>query len=256
MPLDPHMRRILEAIPESAGMDVAHLPLAEALARLRTPPVPPGAGDIFVPTRDMTIDGPHGEIPIRIYRPAAATGVLVHYHGGGWVLGSIAHDEAYCQALAHHAQCVVVSVDYRLAPEFRYPVPLDDSYRALEWVLDNVAGLAGGGAPVAVGGTSAGANLAAAVALRALDRGRPQLAFQLLVYPVVDRSCRMPSYDEFATGHFLSADAMRWFWKQYAGDAPAADPWLSPLDAPSLRGLPAALVITAECDPLRDEGEA
>jgi acetyl esterase len=187
----------------------------------------------------------------------AALPLVAFFHGGGWVLcGLDSHDEA-CRQLANGTGAIVMSVDYRLAPEHRFPTAAEDAYAATRWLADHGADLGGDPARLAVAGDSAGGNLAASVALMARDRGGPALVFQLLVYPVLDHSFDTGSYKENATGYFLTVDAMRWFWAQYLGPhGDGSDPYVSPLRAADLSGLPPAHVVTAEFDPLRDEGEA
>lgn len=262
MPLHPGVKNILSNLPPEAGLDVGHLPLEEALLRLRGTalqtarfPVPAIPKEDLIPTRDINIDGPHGQIPLRIYKPHNAVGVLVHFHGGGWVLGSIDGDEAYCQAIARKAGCTVVSVGYRLAPENRFPIPFDDCFCAMKWVAQ-AAGLLGDSDEIAIGGASAGANLAAAVALKARDSGMSPSVLQVLLYPVCDFNLFTASYQQFGKGYFLTQSAMAWFWEQYAGCSDRTNPYLAPLRATTLEGLPQTLLITAEYDPLRDEGEA
>ncbi|MEK6239458.1 MAG: alpha/beta hydrolase, partial [Planctomycetales bacterium] len=198
-------------------------------------------------------------IPARIYWPETKgnSPSLIYYHGGGWVVGSLNTHDVICRSLAASAACVVVSVDYRLAPEHRFPAAAEDAYAAACWVVENADVLGVDPEKIAVGGDSAGGNLAAVTALAARDRGGPSLAFQLLLYPVTDCRFDTPSYNQFASGHMLTRDAMRWFWDQYVEhESDRANPVASPLRAEDLRGLPPCHVLTAECDPLRDEGEA
>jgi acetyl esterase len=208
---------------------------------------------------DRTVPGAAGAISVRIYTPAGSTPfpVLVYLHGGGWVIGNLDTHDGTCRALANAAGCVIVSVDYRLAPEHRFPAAPEDAYAATQWVATNAASIGADPSRIAVGGDSAGGNLSAVVALMARDRGGPSLCFQLLVYPVTDGTTQSASYRDNADGYFLTKDMMEWFWNHYVRDA--ADrrhAYASPLRAESLNGVPPALVITAEFDPLRDEGEA
>jgi acetyl esterase len=196
---------------------------------------------------------------VRIYWPSETPGlpILVYFHGGGWVLCNLdTHDET-CRSLAKQASCIVVSVDYRLAPEHRFPAAVEDCHAATKWVAENARSLGGDASRLAIGGDSAGGNLTASVALLARERGGPSLAHQLMIYPVTDARFDTQSYRDNGEGMFLTTNAMRWFWEQYLPTpADGANPHASPLRAEDLRGLPPATVITAEMDPLRDEGEA
>lgn len=203
------------------------------------------------------IPGPGGPMAIRIYRPKDPLRAgVVYFHGGGWVLGSLESADASCRAIANRSRCVVISVDYRLAPESKFPAAVDDAYAAVKWVAENASELRIDAQRIAVGGASAGGNLAAAAALLARDRGGPKIAFQLLTVPVTELSSKAASHREFAQGYGLSAADMEWFGRHYVRtEKDADDPRASVLRA-DLQGLPPAFVITAECDPLRDDGEA
>lgn len=208
---------------------------------------------------NRTVPGPDGEIPVRIYTPSGEGPfpVVVFYHGGGWVIGTLETVDRPCRALANAAGAVVVSVDYRLAPEHRYPAAFDDCYAATVWVAEHAAELNIDPARLCVAGDSAGGNLAAAVALAARDRTGPAIAAQLLAYPVVDFDFTTPSYEDNKEGYLLTRGAMQWFWAHYLGAREiGADPYLCPGRAADLSGLPPAYVATCELDPLRDEGEA
>jgi acetyl esterase len=199
-----------------------------------------------------------GEITVRLYAPAGVGPhpVLVFYHGGGWVIGDLYTHDGLCRSLVNAAGCAVASVDYRLAPEFKFPVAVEDSYTALKWVAANGPRLGLDSARLAVGGDSAGGNLAAVVALMARDAGGPAIALQVLIYPVTDVMRETRSYADFADGYMLTRDSMRWFIAHYLTSKDDARDWrVSPLRAPSLAGLPPALIVTAGFDPLRDEGE-
>ncbi|MYV96938.1 alpha/beta hydrolase fold domain-containing protein [Streptomyces sp. SID3343] len=213
---------------------------------------------------NRTIPGPAGDLPVRIYHPTGVEGtppVVVYGHGGGWVLCDLdSHDETVRQ-LANASGAIMVSVDYRRAPEARFPGPAEDLYAAYLWTrahaTDLGEGVTGDPARVAVAGDSAGGNLAAAVCLMARDRGVPQPTFQLLVYPVTDHTRASVSYAENGEGYFLTATAMRWFWEQYIGpDGDAGHPYASPLHAADLAGLAPAHIVAGALDPLRDEGVA
>jgi acetyl esterase len=213
---------------------------------------------------DWTIAGPGGGVPLRTYVPAEAIAVpgpgapvLVWFHGGGWVIGDLEVADATARALANAAGMAVVSVDYRLAPEHPFPAALDDAVAAVRAVADDPGHPAVDGRRLAVGGDSAGGNLATVVCQELRDRG-PSIGFQLLVYPVTDLGLSSRSMRENGEGYFLTHEAMLWFRRQYLADGDPSDPRVSPLHAPRerLAGLPPALVITAELDPLRDEGLA
>ncbi len=218
--------------------------------------VSPGPELAEVAQRTIQRDG--GEIPARIYRPEDGAGVLIYYHGGGWVIGDLdTHDEV-CRQLASQAGATVVSIDYRLGPEAKFPAAVQDCWDALRWVDQNRSELGGPKAKIAVCGDSAGANLAAVMCLLARDQGGPAIAAQLLVYPSVDlRLEGFESLEANRDGYLLTLETMRWFREKYLGsDADQHDWRASPLLADSHEGLPPALVITAEFDPLRDEGAA
>jgi acetyl esterase len=257
MPLDPQVGALLEQMAALGARPFNEMTPEEARAQMlanrgQLPELP------VANVEDRAVPGPGGEIPIRIYTPAAGgpLSVVVYFHGGGWVIGNIESHDATCRALANESGCIVVSVDYRLAPEHKFPAAAEDCYAATVWAAKHAAEFGGDASRLAVAGDSAGGNLAAVVALMARDRGGPRIAFQLLVYPVTDYSFDRPSYSENAEGYLLSRDAMRWFWNHYLSDeSEGLHPHASPLRAESLAGLPAALVLTAEFDPLRDEGE-
>jgi acetyl esterase len=263
MPLDPQVKGMLDAMSQM-GLDhferistFSAQGLREALDAQRMPVPLTEVGKV----EDRTIPGPDGnEVPVRIYWPvdaAPSLPVVVFFHGGGWVIGGIESHDATVRSLVDQSGFVFVSVDYRLAPESRYPAAADDCYAATTWVAEHAAELGVDPARLAVAGDSAGGNLAAVVALMARDRGGPELAFQLLIYPCTDMEpASYGSYHENASGYFLTAESMHWFYGHYAGDADRSHPYLAPIKAEDLSNLPPALVITAEFDPLRDEGEA
>jgi acetyl esterase len=200
---------------------------------------------------DRTIDGPAGPLGVRIYRPAAGghLPVVVFFHGGGWVLCDLDSHDPTCRTIANGVGCVVVSVDYRRAPENRYPAAVEDAYAATQWVAGHAEDL--------VMGDSAGGNLAAVVALASRDRGGPPIACQVLLYPVTDHDFETGSYRAYGEDHYVTAAAMRWYWDHYAPEPIDRDePYLSPLRAADLRSLPPTLIVIGECDPLLDEGVA
>ena len=254
MPLDPQAQVVIDLM-RDIGFTFSGK-TAEELRVLADTPVP---SPIELPSvTDRTIPGPAGEIPIRIYRPSddPSLPVTVFFHGGGWVLGTLDTHDHTCRVLATKAGCVVVAVDYRLAPEARFPAAADDAVAALEWVVDNAEELGVDADRVAVAGDSAGGNLAAVVAVHARDSDRIELVHQALIYPVTDGTCDRPSWDENGEGYFLTTEGMEFFHDQYANDeADLADPRYSPIYA-ELAGVAPATVVTAEFDPLRDQGRA
>lgn len=258
MPLDPLARLLLDQIAASSVPSIEGLPVAQARAAFEAMSRAREAKLSLARVEDRRIPGPAGEIPVRIYTPEgeAPLPVLVFFHGGGWVIGSLDSHDALCRTLARAVPALVISVDYRLAPEHPFPAAVEDSHAALRWAFDNAAALGGDPARLAVGGDSAGGNLAAVVALLARDRGGPALAHQLLVYPATDLRGDTVSMRENGEGYFLTHGVMVWFSNHYLTSAQKLLPHASPLLAPDLRGLPPATVITAEFDPLRDEGEA
>ena len=209
--------------------------------------------------RDLTVPGPAGPMAARLYSPPPAEGgvpLLVHYHGGGHVVGDLDSCEGACRLFTRHAGVAVLSVDYRLAPEHPFPAAIDDALAGFLWAAEHAGDLGADPARIAVGGDSAGGNLAAAVCLAAREEGGPVPAFQLLLYPAVDLTRRRPSRDLFADGLQLTDTDIEWYREQYLPDAAdLQNPLASPLLAESLAGLPPAYVTTAGFDPLRDEGE-
>ena len=207
---------------------------------------------------ERTIAGPDGQATLRVLVPIEnPRGVLVYYHGGGWVMGSIDESDTVARKLAERTSCAVVLVGYRLAPEHRYPTAVNDSYAALEWVGKHLGDIAGQEAPLIVVGDGAGGNLAAVMAIRARDRSGPPIALQVLIYPVTDADFDRPSYTDPENQLLLTRDAMIWFWDHYLPESSRrTEPDASPLHTENLSGLPPAVVLTAENDVLRDEGEA
>ena len=261
MPLDPQMKSILDAM-VTAEVPAFHTMTPVEARKMTARRVVQGPWTVAVAkVGDHALPGSGGEIPVRIYTPEGKGpfGALLYFHGGGWVVGDINMTDQPCRMLTNAARCVTVSVDYRLAPEHKFPAAPDDCYAATKWVADNAAVLNVDPRRIAVGGTSAGANLAAAVTLMARDRGNLPLAYQLLVYPATTSVLDTQSHRDFAKDSYyiLSRADMEWFWGHYlASEADHKNPYACPAYAKTLTGLPPAFVITAEFDPLRDEGEA
>ncbi len=267
MALDPQVAAVLEAAAK-AGRPLMHtLSPAEARqmfrdTRVPLQPPPPQMARVD----DLVADAGHGEIPLRCFRPRGhaeneLVPALVYYHGGGWVIGDLDTHDVTCRQIAEASGCAVVSVNYRKAPEHRFPAAVEDAYAIAAWLAAQGGSLRIDGHRLAVGGDSAGGNLAAAVALMARDalaRGdnAPAFRLQLLIYPATDMTMAHESLDRFADGYLLTRAAMAWFIDHYMGAADRRDPRASPLLAASLQNLPPAYVITAGFDPLRDEGLA
>lgn len=263
MPLDPQFHPILEqmgfgAIPDLDSMEPAVL--RELMAAM--PPPTFTQPEAVAAVEDREIPGPAGVLRARIYRAENAAGaqaapLVVFFHGGGFCIGDLDTHDPTCRSLAAATGCILFSVEYRLAPEAKFPAAPHDCYAATVWAAANAAALGADPQRIAVAGDSAGGNLAAVVALMARDRGGPDLAHQLLIYPVIDHDFDTISYREFAQGYLLSREMMMWFWRHYLPDADSGhDPLASPIRADSHADLAAATIVTAEFDPLRDEGEA
>lgn len=258
MPLDPIAKAIID---QMSAMNVIPLSQMSAVAyRTMSAAVPrPPSTITLAEISDRTIPGPDGALPVRIYKASLDAGQpgLVFFHGGGFVICGLDSHDSLCRALSKASGCTVVSVDYRLAPEAKFPAAVDDAYAATEWVVNNAASLGIDAGSIAVGGDSAGANLATVAAILMRDLGGARLCHQLLIYPVADLTCTTESYNLFARDYFLTKEMMEWFRNHYLpkGHDPA-DPLASPLHTKDLSGLPSATIVTAEYDPLRDEGEA
>jgi acetyl esterase len=258
VPLDPQARTLLDQLAAMGAPALSEQTPEEARAGFLMLTAIAGTAEEQVPTEDRSVRGPAGDIPVRIYRPTTDTPlpVVVYFHGGGFVIGDIASHDTTCQRLAAGVPALVVSVDYRLAPEHRFPAAVEDCEAATAWASAHAPEFGGDPSRLAVAGDSAGGNLAAVIARRARDAGGPNIAFQLLVYPGTDMTRSLPSHTENGTGYLLDSDTMKWFLDNYLADADPRHPDASPLFADDLSGLPPAFVLTAEFDPLRDEGEA
>ena len=257
--LDPQAKAVIDLVIKSGRPPYHQLSPKDARLLFRdtrpasTPPAP-----VIGEVKELRADG----VPIRVYRPAGVPAstplpALVFFHGGGWVIGDLETHDVLCRQLTAGAGISVVNVDYRLAPEHKFPAALDDAWATTRWVAAHASEIGIDRTRLAVGGDSAGGNLAAVVAILARDHGGPALALQVLTYPVTDVAAESASYAEFADGFMLTRDSMRWFIAQYLpGKQDALDWRVSPLRAPSLAGVAPALVVTAGFDPLREEGDA
>lgn len=262
MPLHPQCKAVLDAMAAQGGKPIeectpkevraSRAQNAEAMAALAGPEQP------VTRVEDRTVPGPGGPIPVRVYWPTVGRTlpVLVYLHGGGWVFGNIGSVDRTCRALTNAVGCVVVNVDYRLAPEHKFPAAAEDAYAVISYVAAHPQEFSADLKRIAIAGDSAGGNLATVACLMARDRGGPKIIFQLMVYPVIDYDCNRPSITE-NDGYLLTRAVMKYFWNHYASSPEEArQPYASPINAENLGGLPPAMVITAECDPLRDQGEA
>ena len=261
--LHPQTRALLDFIEQKKIPPTHTLSVADARAYYRdrrsvTQPVPPEVALV----RELQMDGPQGPIPMRLYRPIGSSAgsllpVLVYYHGGGWVIGDLDTHDSLCRALCNESGCAVVSVDYRLGPEHRFPAAVNDALAATRWVRAQAAELKLDASRLAVGGDSAGGNLAAVVSIAARDSGDLPIAYQLLIYPATDQHRSAPSHTTNGEGYLLTRETMDYFSGHYISDPAQYPDWrASPLLHADLSKLPPALVLTAGFDPLRDEGAA
>lgn len=258
--LDSQAQKLLD-VAKAAGLAPPYeLSPPEARERMRATFISPDAPLDVAMVQDTTVPGPMGGIPIRIYRPGETTGdrALLFLHGGGWVVNDLDTHDHLCRRLALRSKAVVVAVHYRRSPEWKYPAAQEDCYAAWRWLVDNAESIGiNPGAPLAVIGDSSGGTMATSLALTCRDRGAPFPAAQVLAYPVIRFYDETASYEEHAVGYSLNRDFMRWFIDSHVGpDTDLTDPYLFPHYARDLSGLPKALILTAEFDPLRDEGVA
>ncbi|MEZ4331314.1 MAG: alpha/beta hydrolase [Myxococcota bacterium] len=259
MPLDPQVEALLAPAPEGFEMTSLPIDVMRKYVREASTAYPkldvPLAGVV-----DRTIPGPGGPLPVRVYTPIGdgPFALVVYFHGGGWVVGDLDTQDMICRALCHGSAAVVVSVDYRLAPEHRFPAAVEDAFSATVWAADQAAELRADAARLVVAGDSAGANLSAAVALRARDEGGPPLRAQILIYGSCNYPSKpTPSAEAYAKGPIITEAAIRFYWNQFLADPDREQdhPWASPARAKSHRDLAPAFVATAELDPSRDDGE-
>ena len=262
MALDPQAKALIDQM-TAAGQPPIHTMTPEAARQMyeMTSPMLDAQGVEVAGQEDRKIPGPSGEIPIRIYSPLEANGgplpLMVFFHGGGFVVGSINTHNVTCKLLANACGCKLISVDYRMAPGSKFPIPVLDCWAATQWAAENAAELGADASRLAVAGDSAGGNLAAVMTQIARQEGGPSIAYQMLIYPVTDTGNDTESRNEFATGYFLEKAGMDWFHDQYtSSETDWADFRCSPLKAEDFSGLPPAHVVTAGFDPLRDEGIA
>jgi acetyl esterase len=262
VPLDPEIKALLDQM-AGVAIDFSEVTPDGFRQVMKMITALDGAPETVASVEHASAEGPSGAIPLRVYRPADGAArpsgfpILVWYHGGGWVIGDLDTADATCRKLANRAGAIVVSVDYRLAPEHQAPAPFDDCWAAVRWVAEMGRNLGGDPNRLAVGGDSAGGNLSALVAVRARDNSGPPIRHQLLVYPATDLTMSHPSQVENGEGYFLTRESMDWFRDHYLDvHVDPKDPSVSPLFVDDLSGLAGAHVITAEFDPLRDEGEA
>lgn len=263
MPLDPQVEKLLQSLAklETPPLHTLDIIKAREVAQKTTIPEVDSVKiipDAVVNIENRKIPGLLTEIPIRIYTPLGNSPfpILVFFHGGGWVMGSIDAADNICRTLANKAGCIVVSVEYRLAPEHKFPAAIEDAYTATKWVADNAANINGDRNLIAIGGDSAGGNIAAAVTLMARDRGFPNIIYQLLFYPATNYAFDTNSYQQYGQNYPLTTELMMCYWNHYLPNPEVGNnPYASPLLATNLSNLPPALIITAEFDPLRDDGE-
>ena len=261
MTLDPQAQALLKKLAAAGRPPRSQMTLADARAlsiatATEANDPPESVGD--VENRVIEVNGL--SIPIRIYTPDAAGPfpMLLYFHGGGWVLSNLDTHDSLCRKIVNRAQCIVISVDFRLAPEHKFPAAAEDSFAATCWAAEHATELHGDAERIAVAGDSAGGNLAAVVALMARDQHKPALIYQVLIYPVTGyHTPGTPSYFELGEGYNLTREEMIWFWRNYLRDEQdAQNPYAAPMHAQFLQNLPPAFILTAEYDPLRDEGEA
>lgn len=259
MPLDPQAQKVLDLLHAPGSPPVYTQPIETARAMVKATYATDEAPEPVHRVEQLQIPGPDGYLSARMYCPDVhgPLPVLLYFHGGGWVVNDIDTHDGICRSLANATPCIVVSVAMRQAPEAKFPAPVYDCFASAQWLAANAVALGGDPQRIAVGGDSAGGNLAAAVTLLARDRGGPHLVFQLLIYPVTDYyEPGTPSYDENGEGFTLDRAFMVWAWENYlTSKEDANNPLAAPLKAPDLSGLPPAFIMTAEYDVLRDEGE-
>jgi len=260
MTLDPQLKSYMDALEELgvAPLETVPVDVARKMYEKGAEQTRGDRPELFA-VEDFTIPGPESDLACRLYRPCEKNKlpILVYFHGGGFTIGSIESHDVVCRHLSQQAECLVVSVDYRLAPEHKYPAAVEDAWAATCWIVNNAKQLGGDPDQVAVGGDSAGGNLATVICLMAREAGDPQLKYQLLIYPFLDMSCDMPSHDAFIEGYRLTRDLIAWFCQAYFNTDDDVTDWrASPIDAHSLADLPPAFILSAGFDPLQDENKS
>jgi acetyl esterase len=256
--LDPEARALLEVMEAAGAPPVERLSVDEARQRMKAAFAPRGTRLALASVNDIEIPSAAGRLAMRLYRPSEGElPIALFFHGGGWTINDLDTHDELCRRLAHGSGWMLASLDYRRAPEHKYPAALEDAHVAYRWLLDNAAALGIDPAVRAVAGESAGATTAAALTLLLRDSGAPMPTYQVLAYPMMDAPDSWPSYEERGAGYMLDRPQIEWFIGHFLADGhDLSDPYLFPLHATDLAGLPPALVLTAEFDPLRDEGVA
>jgi acetyl esterase len=256
--LDPEAQLILDVVARSGQPHLSTLPVDEARERVRAALVAKGAPLALHSVEDVPLPSPNGTLRLRLYRREdGRLPVALFLHGGGWTVNDVDTHDELCRRLAKRSGWLLASLDYRRAPEHKHPAPLEDAYLAYRWLLDNAESIACDSSSAALVGESSGGTIAASLTVLLRDLGAPMPVYQVLAYPVADRFDRRPSYSERGTGYILDRALMQWYFGHFLPESsPAEDPYLYPLAAEDLSGLPPTLVLTAEFDPLRDEGIA
>jgi acetyl esterase len=256
--LDPQAQDLLDVMAAAGGAPIHTMSVDDARERMRATLIPRGAALALASVEDLSVPTPEGALGVRLYRPAdGVLPVALFFHGGGWTLNDLDTHDDLCRRLAKRSGCVLVSVDYRRAPEHKHPAALDDAYHAYRWLLDNGERLGCDSTSRALVGESSGATIAAALTHRLRDEGIPMPTYQVIAYPLLDMPDRWPSYGERGNGYMLDRAQLEWYLGHYLpAGCDLDDPYLFPLHADSFAGLPPALVLTAEFDPLRDSGVA
>ena len=256
MPVDPQVQTVLDELQSLGFPGFAALDVSQARAMISAMPRP--EGEAVASVEDRTVPGPGGDIPARLYRPSdeGSLPLVVYFHGGGWTIGDLQTHDGLCRAIANRSGCAVLAVDYRMGPEHRFPAAVEDAWAVTTWAAEHADELGVDGRRQAVAGDSAGGNLAAVVSIMARDAGGPAIGQQVLIYPATDMRRDWPSFHENGEGYFLTVRDMEWFEDKYVRSPADRDDWRFSPAAADLTGVAPAFVLTAEYDPLRDQGEA